>query len=645
MSDSMSELRSQLRPYLANLMDFLEETVEEYADDISQVHPTHQAGAKNLLRYAQLRNHDVAHLQAGLSSLGGTRLSTAEPDVIARLQAAHNVLDVFNGDSPTYPLEPIGEAFAKADDILDDHATELLGPTKENTHARIMVTLPSEAADDPDLVLKFAEAGMDLARINCAHDGEEAWAKMIDNVHAAADAVGHDILVSMDLAGPKVRTGDIEPGPAVIRARVTRDAAGKTVEPAKLYLYARDTPQPELPTTPGREGAPLQVDPAWLKGLAVGSVITLEDNRGKHRSYRVERIRPDGLAIAHGKKSAFIAASTLLLHDGEVTTVSGIAHQEQKINVVAGDTLILTTNPASAVVHERAEGVTTTLGCDAPEAIEALEPGHQVLFDDGAIDATVKEVRKVPCGDGSTDTEAVLEVTRAGIGGTNLKAHKGINLPDTFIPLPSLTEEDLTALEFVARNADIVNVSFIRTAGDVVYVLDQLADIAARADKEGDEDAAAHAKNLGVVLKIETVPAYHQLAAVLLAGMRHRTLGIMIARGDLAVELGFERMVEIPRLMMQMAEAAHIPVILATQVLENLAKKGLPSRAEMTDVGYALRAECVMLNKGPNITEAIRILDRVSRRLGRSQLKNRQSLRKISAWEDTLKYKPESTPE
>ena len=73
MSDSMSELRSQLRPYLAHLMDSLEETVEEYADDIAKVHPTHQAGAKNLLRYAQLRNHDVAHLQAGLSSLGATR--------------------------------------------------------------------------------------------------------------------------------------------------------------------------------------------------------------------------------------------------------------------------------------------------------------------------------------------------------------------------------------------------------------------------------------------------------------------------------------------------------------------------------------------------------------------------------------------
>jgi len=106
----------------------------------------------------------------------------------------------------------------------------------------------------------------------------------------------------------------------------------------------------------------------------------------------------------------------------------------------------------------------------------------------------------------------------------------------------------------------------------------------------------------------------------------------MIARGDLAVELGFERMAEVPRLIAQMAEAAHVPTITATQVLENLAKSGLPSRAEITDAGYALRSEAVMLNKGPHITDAIRILETLSKKLGRSQRKNRQLLRRIGSW-------------
>ena len=168
--------------------------------------------------------------------------------------------------------------------------------------------------------------------------------------------------------------------------------------------------------------------------------------------------------------------------------------------------------------------------------------------------------------------------------------------------------------------------SFIRNAEDVAFVLATLERIA-----EESEDPE-RVRNLGIVLKIETIPAYENLCGVLLEGMRHPNLGVMIARGDLAVELGFERMAEVPRLIAQMAEAAHVPTVMVTQVLENMAKSGLPSRAEITDAGYALRSEAVMLNKGPHITDAIRILHRLSTKLGRSQRKNRQLLRRIGSW-------------
>ena len=229
-------------------------------------------------------------------------------------------------------------------------------------------------------------------------------------------------------------------------------------------------------------------------------------------------------------------------------------------------------------------------------------------FDDGSIEATVIETRKSSAGEHA----AVLEVTRAGIGGTNLAAHKGINLPDTDIPLPSLTAEDLAAFRFVATHCDIAAVSFIHTPED-------------------GAEAAERVRNLGIVLKIETIPAYEQLGSILLEGMRHPKYGIMIAHGDLAVELSFEKMVQVPGRIMKVAEAAHIPVIMATQVLENLAKNGLPSGAEITDAGYALRAECVMLNKGPHIAEAIQILDRMSRKLGRTRLKTVRSCARSAA--------------
>ena len=171
-------------------------------------------------------------------------------------------------------------------------------------------------------------------------------------------------------------------------------------------------------------------------------------------------------------------------------------------------------------------------------------------------------------------------------------------------------------LAFVAEHVDIVAVSFIRTPEDVAYVLERIP------------------ADLGLILKIETIPAHRHLPAILLEGMRHPLLGIMIARGDLAVELGFERMAEVPGQIMAMAEAAHVPVVLATQVLENMAKSGLPSRAEITDAGFALRAECVMLNKGPHITSAIEVLVKLSHSLGRSQRKNRMLLRHIHSWDE-----------
>ncbi|WP_257159902.1 pyruvate kinase [Corynebacterium cystitidis] len=624
----MEKFVNELIPQLDRIIEDLQREAEAQQGAIGRVAKTHQHGATNLVHYTTLRAHDVRTLQAELSSLGATRLTTTEPAVMARLQAAHNVLDAYSGRALTYPAEALAGAFARSDDILEEHSDALFGPTSEDTHSRIMVTLPEEAAADPEMVREFAEAGMELARINCAHGDQDMWRAMIDNVHAATEVVGREIRVSMDLAGPKVRTGDIEPGPAVIRARVTRDSAGQVIHPATLFLSEHGDPVPVDLETAGRPGVSLQVEGWWLSNLKIGSVITMRDSRGSKRRFTVREVREDGVAIAHGNKNAYIAASTLLQHNWERTRVWGVPAVEQKIRLYPGDTLILTTSQEPAQFEE---GQPSTIGCTAPEAVKALEVGHEVLFDDGAIAAEVVDKR-----DNAGHCEAVLRITRAKENGTNLRAYKGINLPDTDIPLPSLTEEDLEAFEFVAHNAEIAAVSFIRTPEDVADVLETLERFAREAAENGHEALAERIRNLGIVLKIETIPAYQMLASVLLEGMRHPNLGIMIARGDLAVELGFERMVEVPRLISQMAEAAHVPVIMATQILEKMAKDGLPSRAEMTDVMYALRSECVMLNKGPHITDAIRILERASERLGHSQRKNRQLLRRISSWENAL---------
>ena len=132
-----------------------------------------------------------------------------------------------------------------------------------------------------------------------------------------------------------------------------------------------------------------------------------------------------------------------------------------------------------------------------------------------------------------------------------------------------------------------------------------------------------------IVLKIETKRGLANLPAMLLEAMKAPRCGVMIARGDLAVECGFERLAEVQEEILWLCEAAHVPVIWATQVLESLAKDGLPSRAEMTDAAMSNRAECVMLNKGPYITEAVHMLDDILRRMHGHQAKKSPQLREL----------------
>lgn len=132
-----------------------------------------------------------------------------------------------------------------------------------------------------------------------------------------------------------------------------------------------------------------------------------------------------------------------------------------------------------------------------------------------------------------------------------------------------------------------------------------------------------------IVLKIETRRGFENLPAMLLEAMKSPRCAVMIARGDLAVECGFERMAEVQEEILWLCEAAHVPVIWATQVLETLAREGVPSRAEVTDAAMAHRAECVMLNKGPYIVQAVHVLDDILRRMRGHQFKKRAMLREL----------------
>ena len=233
-----------------------------------------------------------------------------------------------------------------------------------------------------------------------------------------------------------------------------------------------------------------------------------------------------------------------------------------------------------------------------PDIFESLHAGERILIDDGRIGGVIRDVNTA---------EILIEITQARDKGERLLADKGINLPDSQLGLSGLTTLDITHLEFIARHADMIGLSFVQRPADIELLQQHLKRL--NADK------------LGIVIKIETRAAFEQLPELLLTLLRWPKVGVMIARGDLAVECGYERLAELQEEILWLAEAAHLPVIWATQVLEGLTKTGKPSRAEVTDAAMSERAECVMLNKGPHIIQAIQMLNNILQRMQGHQRK------------------------
>ncbi|MGE0745684.1 MAG: pyruvate kinase [Rhodospirillales bacterium] len=251
------------------------------------------------------------------------------------------------------------------------------------------------------------------------------------------------------------------------------------------------------------------------------------------------------------------------------------------------------------------------IACRAAGVVAALAPGDQLWYDDGKFGAVVES--RVEWG-------AVLRITAARDKGARLRREKGLGFPDLDVELPALTGKDLSDLDFVAQHADAVGFSFVQTAADVRWLQRELA------ARRGESPP------MPLILKIETRRAVANLPHLIVAAAGRQPLAVMIARGDLALDLGFKRLSEIQEEILWLCEAAHVPTIWATQVLERLIKDGLPTRAETTDAAMGQRAECVMLNKGPHLADGVRFLDDVLRRMDRHQHKKSARLAPLRAW-------------
>lgn len=241
------------------------------------------------------------------------------------------------------------------------------------------------------------------------------------------------------------------------------------------------------------------------------------------------------------------------------------------------------------------------------DIISNLKKGDRVYIDDGMIRGIVEKIKK---------DKASVRITRISSDKKVIKNEKGINFPDSELNISPLTTYDISCLPFICDNADLVGYSFVRMPSDVTLLRNLIAE--------------TNEKQPDIIIKIETPEAVKHLPEILLEGMKQEVFGIMIARGDLAVEIGFERMGEIQEEILWICEAAHVPVIWATQVLENLNKSGIATRSEITDAGHAAQAECIMINKGSHTIEVMESLRDILIRASEHRSKKRFTFRSLN---------------
>lgn len=474
MKQGMDVSRSDIAAELKRLDSLMLEAEKRFGHFIEKVDPIHKQGSINLIHYLSLRSNDIRDLQDKLHEAGLSSLNNSESHIRSQIHAVMKNL----GE----PADDVSPDYRNSGRMIKEKSSHLFGRCSTSGIPCIMVSFDTSYASNYFMVKRLLLSGMNIARINCAHDDADTWMQMITHVKTARDATGLPCKIYMDLAGPKLRT-----------------------------------------------------------------------------------------YIIKGKK--------------------------KRVEVKEGQNIYLSEQPG--MYTDLTEVCINEYGI-----VKQLSIGHKVLFDDGLIEAVVEDIRP---------GAVKLMIKRISSKKPFIKNEKGINFPGSDIKIPALTEYDRRCLPFILSHADLVGYSFVNSPADLVELQDLMK-----------------GKQLPIIIKIETPGAVKNLPQLLFQGMQQGHFGVMIARGDLAVEIGFERMSEVQDEILWICEAAHIPVVWATQVLETLNKSGVATRSEVTDAAHAIMAEAVLINKGENTLQVIETLKDILHRSGGHHAKKRYTFRPLA---------------
>ena len=305
-----------------------------------------------------------------------------------------------------------------------------------------------------------------------------------------------------------------------------------------------------------------------LRGM---DVARLNFSHGTHEQHAtvIERLR---------KVAAELDRSICIMQDLQGPKIrTGRLKSHAPVALKKGQSVTITPNDV--------EGTTEIISTTYQNLAEDVKPGERILLSDGRIELVVQEVR---------NGEVVCEVLNGGMLGEN----QGINLPGTNVSIPSLTEKDLRDLEFgLKQGVDLVALSFVRTVNDVVKAKNAIA---------------AHRSDVGLIAKLEKPQAIENLDGIL-----DTAVGVMVARGDLGVEVAPEKVPLIQKYVIRRALDFRKPVITATQMLESMTESPRPTRAEASDVANAVfdGTDAVMLSgetaSGKYPLEAVEMMARI----------------------------------
>ncbi|MFM7581995.1 MAG: pyruvate kinase, partial [Caldilinea sp.] len=517
---------SRLIPSLEKLRADALALVETHADIFYKMEAMENHSARNLLHYLAIRQQDIRKLQSDLISLGLSSLGGLESHALATLNAVDIALHSLAGESaPEFLPEPPVD-YVTGPLILRERTQALLGMPSGKRSVRIMVTMPSEAATSYRLVRELLGSGMDVMRINCAHDDPQAWLAMIEHLHRAERKLGRPCKIYADLAGPKLRTGPIEAIGRILKICPTHNLRGEVLQKAQLRFVEDQGEGVTATTTPPT----VPLSPSLLQKVQAGDRLAFEDARGRSRSLTLLQKDAAG-CFAETDRTCYLetGATVRLLRDEQEIDSGAIGllpEVSPPILVKQGDWLLLTPDsiPGRNALLDRHGGVVerAQIGCTLPGVFAMAKPDDKIWFDDGKIGGRIVEVQQ---------NQLVISITQTALNGGRLRAEKGINLPDTQLNTPALTEQDLANLALLAPHVDMVGLSFVHRAEDVRLLQAELERLGA--------------SHLGIVLKIENRHAFENLPTILLAGLEKPPIGVMVARGDLAVEVGFERLAEV----------------------------------------------------------------------------------------------------